>query len=419
MKVRSLSSNPNVPGTMAEVAPFRSTTGGVPWRSLVVLTLLVLAAHWLVLRVPASRVGPLQAPDVAAKAFITRSVAPQAVTPVMPLPEVGTAVTRLPPKKASKQPPPHVPYASSAIDSIANSAPDNQPAAPPEPPATPADSAPSAHTAAVADIIGSPLPAVSAAVSATVSTAAAAVQSAQPPPANAAVASTGPAPTVVTAISLPGSARLQYKVTGSAKGLNYFADSELNWSNAGTRYDASMKVSALFIGSRTMTSTGALTPTGLAPSRFADRYKSELAAHFEADKGRVTFSANTPDVPWVDGTQDRVSVFLQLGGMLAAGPGGAPGTAPAGFGVGSSITLYTVGPRDADTWTFVVEAAEQLSLLGGDMATLKLTRQPRREYDQKVEVWYAPSLGFLPVRNRITQANGDSVDQQITAVTRP
>ena len=112
-------------------------------------------------------------------------------------------------------------------------------------------------------------------------------------------------------------------------------------------------------------------------------------------------------------------MLLLLGGMLAAGPGGAGSTTPAGFGVGSSITLYTVGPRDADTWTFVVEAAEQLSLPGGDTATLKLTRKPKREYDQKVEVWYAPSLGFLPVRNRITQANGDFVDQQVTSVTRP
>ena len=270
----------------------------------------------------------------------------------------------------------------------------------------------------MADITAAPLP---AAVSVSVS--AAAPQSEQASPASAAVASAGPAPTVVTAISLPGSARLQYKVLGTSKGLNYFADSELNWNNAGSSYDATMKVSALFIGSRSMTSTGAVTSTGLAPTRFADKYKNEVAAHFDAGKGKVTSSANTPDVPWMEGAQDRVSVFLQLGGMLAAGPGGSVGSgeagAPVGFGVGSSITLYTVGPRDADTWTFMVEAAEQLSLPSGDMATLRLTRKPRREYDQKVEVWFAPSLGFLPVRNRITQANGDFVDQQLKSVVRP
>ena len=53
------------------------------------------------------------------------------------------------------------------------------------------------------------------------------------------------------------------------------------------------------------------------------------------------------------------------------------------------------------------------------MLALKLTRKPRREYDQKVEIWYAPALGYLPVRNRITQQNGDFIDQQLVEVVKP
>ena len=60
-----------------------------------------------------------------------------------------------------------------------------------------------------------------------------------------------------------------------------------------------------------------------------------------------------------------------------------------------------------------------LDLPFGETATLKLSRQPRREFDQKVELWYAPALGYLPVRSRITQANGDFVDQQLSELTRP
>jgi len=148
----------------------------------------------------------------------------------------------------------------------------------------------------------------------------------------------------------------------------------------------------------------------LAPTRFSDKYKTEVAAHFEPEKGQITFSANTPSVPWIKGVQDRVSVFLQLGGMLAGNP--------AGFPVGSTISMYTVGPRDADTWTFLVEAEEKITLPYGELSTLRLSRQPKREYDQKVEIWYAPSLGYLPVRNKITQHNGDFVDQQLTAVSK-
>lgn len=212
-------------------------------------------------------------------------------------------------------------------------------------------------------------------------------------------------------MALPASVQLDYKMTGSAKGLAYHANGELAWQNTGSRYNASMTVKALFIGSRTLSSTGQVSDQGLAPSRFTDKSRTEVAAHFEPDKGQISFSANTPTLPWTPGAQDRVSVFMQLGGMLAGNP--------AAFPVGSQISLRTVGPRDADMWTFLVENEERLSLPFGELATLKLSRKPRHEYDQKLEIWYAPALGYVPVRNKITQANGDFVDQELQTLSRP
>ena len=185
-------------------------------------------------------------------------------------------------------------------------------------------------------------------------------------------------------MALPASVQLDYQMTGSAKGLTYHANGELAWQNTGSAYNASMTVKALFIGSRTLSSTGQVSGQGLAPSRFTDKSRTEVAAHFEPDKGQISFSANTPTLPWTPGAQDRVSVFMQLGGMLAGNP--------AAFPVGSQITLRTVGPRDADMWTFLVENEAPLSLPFGELATLKLSRKPRHEYDQKLEVWYAPAL---------------------------
>ena len=212
-------------------------------------------------------------------------------------------------------------------------------------------------------------------------------------------------------MALAASARLDYRMTGSANGLTYHAQGELLWENAGGSYNARMTVKALFIGARTLSSTGQVSIQGLAPTRFYDKARTEVAAHFEPDKGQISFSANTPTVPWVQGAQDRVSVFLQLGGMLAGNP--------AAFPVGSQISLRTVGPRDADMWTFLVENEERLSLPFGELATLKLSRKPRHEYDQTLEVWYAPALGYVPVRNKITQANGDFVDQELKTLSRP
>jgi len=138
--------------------------------------------------------------------------------------------------------------------------------------------------------------------------------------------------------------------------------------------------------------------------RFSDKYRSEVAAHFDREKGRVTFSANTPDVPLLAGAQDRLSILVQLAAMIAGDPEHYPEA--------TTITVQTIGPRDADTWLFTVGKEETLILPGGQQATLKLIRNPRQEFDQTVELWLAPALGYLPARLRITEPNGDFVDQK-------
>jgi len=232
---------------------------------------------------------------------------------------------------------------------------------------------------------------------------------APPVPAPAEPATPEPALTPKTFV-MPGSTRLKYNATGSKDGLTYYASGELLWLHDGKTYDARMEASAFLIGGRVRSSTGRITAQGLAPTRFSDKFRSELAAHFDRDKGRVTFS-NGPELPLLAGAQDQLSLFIQLGAMLA----GEPDKYPAG----TTISTQTVGPRAAETWVVTVEGEEKLKLPGGDLATVKLVRNPRREYDQKAELWLAPSMGYLPVRMRITQPNGDYVDQQWRATEVP
>jgi hypothetical protein len=216
---------------------------------------------------------------------------------------------------------------------------------------------------------------------------------------------------LIAQLQLPKPARLHYDITGQSRGLGYRASGVLDWQQDGSRYDARLVASVFFLGNRTLSSQGDVTADGLAPTRFADKARSEQAAHFQADKGRITFSANTPDAPWQRGAQDRLSVFFQLAGMLA---GQAEGVA-----TGTRIPVYTASARSADTWTFLVDDIESLSLPAGTMPAIKLTRQSRLDYDQLVEVWFAPSLSYWPVRIKLTQRNGDFVDQQLASVTAP
>jgi hypothetical protein len=206
---------------------------------------------------------------------------------------------------------------------------------------------------------------------------------------------------LVSAYTLPGAVRLKYTVT--ANKFPFSLNSELLWQQNGDSYEARLEYSA-FGQSRVQTSRGDITPQGLAPLRFSDKFRSEVAAHFNREKGKVTFSANTPDVPLLAGAQDRLSILVQLAAMFAG--------APDHFPEATTLTIQTIGPRDADTWLFTVGREETLTLPGGELATVKLLRNPRQAYDQRVELWLAPALGYLPARIRITESNGDFVDQK-------
>jgi hypothetical protein len=229
-----------------------------------------------------------------------------------------------------------------------------------------------------------------------------------------ALASTSPPPPIAQPIrhlAVPSPIRLKYTINGEVKGFPYVVNGELQWQQDGKTYDARLEVSHFLLGSRVQTSRGDLTPQGLAPVRFGDKVRSEVAAHFERAKGKVSFSANTPDVPLQSGAQDQLSIFMQLASIL----GGEPEQFPAG----SRLAFQAVGPRNSEQWVFAVGDTETLTLPGGAIKTLKLSRDPSAEFDSKADVWLAPEFGYMPVRIRLTQANGDFADQLWQSTVKP
>ena len=213
---------------------------------------------------------------------------------------------------------------------------------------------------------------------------------------------TSAAPSAASGFRPPTGARLRYDLQGIAKGFGYSAKAELLWQPDASQYEARLEVSHFLLGSRVQTSQGQINPEGLAPRRFGDKVRSEQAAHFQRDKGLITYSANTPDTPLLAGMQDRLSVFIQISGMLLA--------EPQRWGPGAVMNFNTTGARDSEPWAFQVAGMEQLKMPYGTLEALRLVRQEEKQYDQRVELWMAPSLEHLPVRIRITQTSGDQVD---------
>ena len=227
-------------------------------------------------------------------------------------------------------------------------------------------------------------------------------------------AASPPAPVMAAprvAVSIPASTRLAYKVVVFTKGQTQEGKGELLWRREGSEYEARLEVTAPFMPTRLQQSSGEITAEGLAPRRFADRYRGEQATHFERDKGQVIFSSNTPPVDLMPGAQDRLSVMMQVAALVAGDP--------AKYREGTSITLQTATTREAPQWVFAVEGDDELQLPAGRVTALKLTRNPRREYDQRVELWLAPGMAYVPVRLRLTNSNGDWVDQQWSGTDRP
>lgn len=199
----------------------------------------------------------------------------------------------------------------------------------------------------------------------------------------------------------PPGAHLLYEVVGTAKGIRYQAGGELVWTTQNGRYDARMEVKMFLLGSRVQTSTGTLGPEGLRPERFADIRRGERAAHFERDSGRIRFSSNAPEAELQPGAQDRLSLFLQLAALLQARPGKE----------GEVLSFQVAGTGGAEVWRFEVGPEETLALPAGEIVARRVVRHPRDPHDTLVEMWFAPSLQHLPVRLRLTQANGDVADQ--------
>lgn len=332
-----------------------------PWRRLLLCALLAVTLHLLMLALFGPRVDARYSSSIAQPLVYALQAAP----PLPPVPPAAPKRPR-PTRPAPALAPPPVPA----------------PLAPPETPVAAAEPAPQEAEAEAAP----------------------AVAEAPPPPPPEPVA---PPPALV-----PSSLRLSYGIQGEVKGLSYQAGGELLWAHDGQNYEARLEISAFLLGSRVQHSRGRITPEGLQPQRFSDRSRRERTAEFDYPQALVHFSEGTPDAPLTAGLQDQLSIFMQFASLLAS--------QPASYPPGTEVTLQVADYRRATPWRFVVDGEETLRLPGGEVNTRKVSRVVQAGADElRVELWLAPSLGWLPARLRLSQPNGDYIDQRWRSSAAP
>lgn len=371
------------------------------WRQITLVTVLVVLVH-AVLLAALPQWGASDAPLPLAQRFVTRTIVLAPPTP--PAPQASPAAEPAAPKPRAAERRPAPPRRTVQP----------RPKEAPSPPA-PVLAAPDA-AAQMSRIELTPPPAESGAGEpGPVNEAGEANGTAGAPGGEGqAEAGTGgfTAPGAGQSKQVHASVRLNFEMTGQ-RGVQPWKGvfGELVWLQDGGEYNARLALKMMFKTIRSQTSVGRIDEGGIAPTRFSETRRTEVASHLVREEGKVVFSNNSPSVPLLPGAQDRLSVVMQLGALLAGDAARYP--------EGSRISIQTVGPKEAGVWTFIVEGTERIAVPAGEYEVRRLSRAPRGEHDYKLELWLAPELGWLPARMRQTEQDGDVIDLSLRGVDAP
>ena len=376
-----------------------------PRRALAVTTVLVLLLHALALALLSSLLRPPSLLKTMATPFYTRSIAPEvpavvaaAPAPMEIKPNRPTALIR-PARAATK----NKARTTSKPSQGATAATDVAPESATEPPGVTAqapDTPASAASAAVANDQATPAPMAdaSAAPPATEPVAAA---SAAPP-----ASSPGPGDAPFLA-SWPSDTRLTYKLGGNYRG-ELHGSARVLWQREGTRYHTAVEMSAGLLASLSFTSQGDITEGGLRPEVYEENVRGRRRGVRLGEDVRLN---NGDRIARPEAVQDTASQFVELGHRFSTGQGKLV--------PGAQVNFSMARPGGIDEWTYDVIGEETLHLPRlGPVPTLHLKPRPLSKPRGPIsaEIWYAPSLQYLPVRIRITQGNDNYIDLMVDTI---
>jgi len=185
----------------------------------------------------------------------------------------------------------------------------------------------------------------------------------------------------------------------------------VEWLRQGRRYQVHLDVviGAPFapLITRRMSSDGELGPDGLRPRRYDERtrvlWNDPYVRRIDFGQRSVRLSGGR-QVPRPEGVQDPVSQFVQLTWRFTL--------QPALLATGRTVELPLAVSREVSTWTYDVGMAETLYTPAGpvDAVHLRPRRKPLRGGELVPEMWFAPTLQYLPVRILIRQDEESFVD---------
>ena len=290
------------------------------------------------------------------------------------------------------------------------------PAAPPEPKPTAAASKPrervltatsTQHAAAVA---AASAVAAEAASAAAASAAAQAAASASAAAANAAAAASAAASAKAAAAKAESGVKFSVPPSGDLQYDTFYngvrnPPGTIHWSSDGKTYEMVVSLPVPFVGSFTYSSHGHIDAFGLAPDQYVEKRgrRPEDVSVFNRTTKQIVFTRTPASLPLSDGAQDRFSMVMQLASLVRGDPDA--------YKPGVTRQFFVVDNDSGEIWPVETIGDETIRTQDGYVSARHFMRLPRHAGDQRrIDVWLAPSLGWLPARLVQTEPNGTEVE---------
>ncbi len=211
-------------------------------------------------------------------------------------------------------------------------------------------------------------------------------------------------------VSLPPPAQLVFDVLRvEADGNERRGSAVMNWRHGRGQYQLTVRIEAGASAPLELASEGTVGAAGIVPRELRAQHgsKARTATHFNAQQGRISFSASEASVPMAPGTQDKASLPLQLAGIARADR----------RQLRADIEILVGEEKDAVAMRFVVAGKEEIETPMGRLATWHLSFQPAPgSYRTGLEVWLAAEHEWYPVQLRSTEASGAVTTRTIRAI---
>ncbi|MEZ0603074.1 DUF3108 domain-containing protein [Paraburkholderia sp. IW21] len=175
----------------------------------------------------------------------------------------------------------------------------------------------------------------------------------------------------------------------------------IHWTSNAQSYEMVVSVPLPFVGTFVYSSHGRIDAFGLAPDQYIEKRgrRPEDVAIFNRTDKKIAFTRTPASLPLPDGAQDRFSMVMQLASLVRGDPGA--------YKPGVTRQFFVVDSDSGENWPIETIGDETIRTAQGYLETRHFKRLPRHDGDlRRIDVWLAPSLGWLPARILQTEPNG-------------